>query len=332
MTFVLLIVQNLSFDEVKTIDAIRNGEHMDVQKELKKLHGTDKAFIDSVCNTMNKEIRLYATTASDSLLQRTEATELCSFSLIALALEFEKHLPTLMTVVCRLIDHEEHRAIAATIVSKILAVYNQRLSSYRYVNGMILSTGGAKETCINRLHRTGDCVTPQALRKKVTDMSHLSSHLTKDWDLPRTDSSIVYDNVNPYVKPRHQTSSKGNKLYSMTHSLMVRDRVPTSHLSDQASISLEDLDASVVLPTDDDKLMIEDSFARILCNIWARHVPSLEWMKQSVPKHQYSRFTKLKTEFVSKFHLLSLALTIMDDVLNFSHDAWLYNISTTAML
>lgn len=149
-----------------------------------------------------------------------------------------------MGAVTKLIEneHSDTRHMAVTIVSKVLGMRNQRLTAHRYANGMILTSGGATKACINRLHRMGDCVTPQALRTKETAMSSLTSHLTADWD-------VVFDNVNPYVKPRHQTATKGNKLYSMTHSLMIKDRVPTAHLLGKPKVPLEELEPFDVLPS-----------------------------------------------------------------------------------
>lgn len=250
---------------------------------------------------MNKEITKYASTSSDSLLYKSKPEELIEFSLNALATEFETELPTLMSVITKLSKkkNSDNRCVAATIISKILGISNQRLSAYRYVNGLILNSGGAKDVCMSRFHRTGDCVAPRTLRPKMSAMSSLTSRLTRDWDATRSESSIVYDNVNPYVKPRHQTSTKGNKLYSMTHCLMMKDRVPTAHLSATPALELEQLKPSHVLPCESDKNCLDESFIRILCNVWSEHVPSLSWMKQDIPKHKHSRYTNQKTEFVS---------------------------------
>lgn len=250
---------------------------------------------------MEKEIAQYGSTTSDSLLYKSKPDELCEFSLLSLASEFDTKLPTLMGTITKLIGHKhsDSRCLAVTIICKILGICNQRLSAYRYVNGMLLSTGGATDVCINRLHRTGECVTPRALRTKVSAMATLTSSLTKDWDVPRTGSSLVFDNVNPYVKPRQQTSTKGNKLYSMTHSLMIKDRVPTGHLSAIPALPLEELNPSHVLPSANDTRCLEESFVRILCNVWSQHIPSLQWMKQDIPQHMYSTYTTQKTEFVS---------------------------------
>ena len=56
--------------------------------------------------------------------------------------------------------------LAATIVTKVLASNNQRLSALRFVNGFVLNSGGAKHICILRVQKSGDTVPPQYLRKK----------------------------------------------------------------------------------------------------------------------------------------------------------------------
>ena len=57
-------------------------------------------------------------------------------------------------------------SIATLITAKMLGAYNQQLSALRYVNGLILAGGGAKDDCIGRFAASKDSVTPQVIRKK----------------------------------------------------------------------------------------------------------------------------------------------------------------------
>ena len=294
-------MQNLTFSEVKLIDALRTDDNSYITKEL-AAKGFSESVIEVLCQDMQAEINKYSSNTSSKLYE-SSADELLRFSLVELVQEIKKSLPTLMTVICRLVEKKEHKertqCLAATIVAKVLALNNQRLSAFRFVNGFVLNSGGAKDICISRFQKSGDTVAPQYLRKKVSEMSSLTSDLMKDWK----ESSIVYDNVNPYVKPRHQTSSSGNKLYSMTHGLMIRNRVPTAHLTGPPK-PLHDITPSTIIPSDTDKVMVHEAFIRILCNTWAENVPSLSWMAKDVPRHKYSSYTRQKTECVS-FSLLS---------------------------
>lgn len=297
-------MKNLSFDEIKLVHAIRAEDHSLIQKELVQL-GLESLFASAACKKMKAEISAYSAEKNAPLLQNTTPEQLLDFSLRALMVEFRQKVPTLLDVITTVINRGDKRssrkdAVATTIVAKVLGTYNKRLSAFRYVTGFILELGAAKEKCINRLARSKDTVKPQTLRNKLTEMSKLTPVITKDWDLPRAASAIVFDNVNPYVKPRHQTSEKGNKLYSMCHALMVRDRVPTSHLSSKPAKFMSQLVPDDILPNHTHTDALRTCFVRILRNVWASNVSGLQWMSTEVPRNKYSHYTEKAAQFVSK--------------------------------
>ena len=117
--------------------------------------------------------------------------------------------------------------------------------------------------------------------------SSITPDLVKGWK----ESSTVYDNINPYVKPRHQTSSTGNELYSMTHGLMIRDRVPTAHLAGRPPKPLHDITPSALLRSDTNKDMVHEAFTRIICDTWAENVSSLSWMAKDISRHICFNYT-----------------------------------------
>lgn len=268
--------------------------------------GLQSACVDATCKLVRSEISAYSSNINNPLLQHTKPEQLLNFSLPKLLTEFTDKVPTLLNIISKVIHRGDDRPlrkdfIAVTIVAKILSTSNPKLSLFRYVNSFILDVDGARDKCLKRLACSGDTVMPQTLRLKLTEMASLTSILTKDWDIPRTASSIVFDNVNPFVKPRHQTSDKGNKLYSMCHGLMVRDRVPTAHLSGKPAKTMTELTPSDILPSDTDHHALRSCFIRILRNVWATSIKSLQWMSTEIPKHRNAKFTREKTEFVSNY-------------------------------
>ena len=117
--------------------------------------------------------------------------------------------------------------------------------------------------------------------------SLITTDLVKDWK----ESNTIYDNVSPYVKPQHETSFAGNELYSMTHGLMIRDRVPTAHLAGRPPKPLHDITPSALLRSDTNKDMVHEAFTRIICDTWAENVSSLSWMAKDISRHICFNYT-----------------------------------------
>ena len=293
--------QELSFDEVNVINALRNFDDQYITKLLQKSQWSPTA-VGVACAKVKREIESYSSN-SEAILYGVESQDLSSFSMSALKIELTAQVPTLMQIVSTSLtrDHStvDEGYVSTLIAAKVLGSYNQKLSAVRYLNGIILHKGGAKDTCVTRLAACRDSVTPVSLRIKLDQMGKETKNIIKDWDKPRVNSSIVFDNVNPFVKPRHQSTSKTNKLYSMTHALMLLDRVPTSSLSDKPEKTLAQVTSEDILPNQCSIKEINSVFERILCNVWADGIEAMEWMRVPAPRHDNSKFTKQKTEFVS---------------------------------
>lgn len=236
-------------------------------------------------------------------LLMTTAKELMNFSLRELIGQLKKHTPSLYELVLNIVSNKRTDAkkdfLAATIVTKILGVFNQKMSAWRYVQGFVLDSGGSKDNAIHRLANSKDSVSPQQLRRKLTEISGLTNDMIKDWDVPSCFSSIAFDNVNPYVKPRHQTMTRGNKIYNMTHALMIKHRVDTSNHSSEPLKTISQLKPDDVLPQFKDYEVMTSCFERIIRNAWAENIPAMSWMAEKVPLHEHSTETACPTEFVS---------------------------------
>lgn len=139
--FVLIshLLQNLSFSEVKLIEAFRIDDRVYLQNELQG-QGYGKLMIDSLCAKIKKEMSAYSQDPLSSLY-KSKADQLADFSLADLVTEFTKKLPTLMGTILKHMQKEDNskpEIVAVTIVAKILTTHNQRLSALRYVNALVL--------------------------------------------------------------------------------------------------------------------------------------------------------------------------------------------------
>jgi hypothetical protein len=210
-------IQALTFDEVGIINALRNSDEKFMATLLKRDQWSPTA-ITVACTKVKDEIIKYSSDLG-SLLYCVDAYQLSNLSLPSLTHEFVKKIPTLVELLSTFVSHRESDLTLQTNkehLSTVLACHNQKLPAVRYINGIILQKGGATDTCVTRLAATRDTVTPPTLRIKLDHMSCETKNVIKDWDKPRVNSCIVFDDVNPFAKPRHQSTTKTNKLYSMT--------------------------------------------------------------------------------------------------------------------
>lgn len=255
------------------------------------------------------EIRTYSS-MSGSLLSKSGALDLPSFNLKSLHAEFKETMPKLSNLITKLcsINIEKRKntkktvesilPVIVTIICKILSTHNQRLSAAKYVISMVLKTGGAKETCINRLSFVGDAMSSTATFTKLDEMADAIDTLIEDWDDPVTDSSIVFDNVNPYVTVRQETHSKHGTLHSLTQAIGVRDRVPTNHIPNTPKFAVADVTAEQLLPSAADTNILNQRFITTVRNTWARYIPSLSWMEAEIPTHKYSQYAGKTSQVV----------------------------------
>lgn len=244
-------------------------------------------------------------------MSKSGALELPKFNMKDIHSEFTKTMPNLTNMITKLCSlniakrkntsktGDSILPVTVTIICKILSTHNQRLSAAKYVVSMVLKTGGAKDTCINRLSFIGDAMTSKSTYRKLDEMASSINSLMAEWDEPITDSSIVFDNVNPYVTVRQETQSKHNSLNSLTQAIAVRDRVPTSHISNTPKYAIADIQPEQLLPTAHDTLVVRQRFVTTVRNIWASYIPSLSWMKADIATHKYSEYAKKTSEVVS---------------------------------
>lgn len=264
---------------------------------------------DITKDLISKEISLYSSN-KDSLLSKTGPNDLVTFDFKKQYHEFQQVLPLLTHIVsescCINVKGRDNvkktldsiQPVIVTIISKILSTHNQRLTRLKYINSIILKKGGAKDTCINRLANSGDCMTQRSTDSKMHEMSQAALAKLESWDNPAADSCVVFDNVNPYVRVRQETETNHNKLYNLTQAIAVKYKVPTAE-NGPPDVYISDLNIDHLLPTDDDEQVITNYFNIIIRNILASYVPSLEWMAVDTPKHINSDLSQKKTDFVS---------------------------------
>lgn len=245
-----------------------------------------------------------------SLLSMTAALDLPSFNLKSLHSEFKETMPELTNLITKLctINIEKRRnikktadsilPIIVTIICKILSTHSQRLSAAKYVISMVLKTGGAKDTCIDRLSFVGDAMSHTSVYSKLNEMADSIDTLMADWDEPVVDSSIIFDNVNPYITVRQETQSKHGRLHSLTQAIAVRDRVPTNQISSAPKWAVADVIPEQLIPALADVEVLQLRFVTMVRNIWASIIPALSWMKDDVPTHKYSQYASKTSQVV----------------------------------
>lgn len=261
-----------------------------------------------VSDQISDEITAYSS-RSDALLGQTSPDDLVTFNYKKLYDEFQEVMPVLTSIVkdstCINIQRRDNTIktfenilpTIVTIVCKILSTHNQRLSRLKYLNSLILKKGGAKDTCVNRFAHTGDSMTQRSTERKLREMSAAALERLEQWDDPQTDSCVVFDNVNPYVRVRQETAEHHNKLHSLTQALAVRFKAPTVN-SGSPEVYLTDICSSHLLPTPADQAQISDYFIVLIRNILASNIPSLKWMATDIPQHHNSQYSQNKSEVV----------------------------------
>ena len=119
------------------------------------------------------------------------------------------------------------------------------------------------------------------------------------------------------MKPRHPTSSTSNKLYSVTHGLMIRDRLPTAHLAGRPPKPLHDITPSAILPSDSDKATVHEAFTRLLGDTRA------EKAVKSVKDGQRTSQAQLFQLYLTENRMGKFFITFMQAISSFECDvAW----------
>ena len=172
---ILLWNQNLNLLEVKLIVVLWTDAKYNITK-APVAKGFTESVIEILCQVLLAEIniapmpRLYSTT-------QWCADKLFKFLLIELVHKFQTIWPS----------HDSNLpTCGGEITHRWNTVYNQRLTAYRFLNGLMLIPGDAKDVKFLGIKYVMTLWHPNICRK-------IFSPLTC-W---------MIDNVNPYVKPRH---------------------------------------------------------------------------------------------------------------------------------
>lgn len=291
--------QPLTAEEVHLIELFKKSEAATVE-EFCHAH---------ILQKITKEVIHYSS-LKNSKLSQTDPEALCDFNYRKIYDELTVHVPSLTDIIrssCSInITKRQNTAktidsvlpIIVTIVSKVLSAHNERLSAVKYINSIILKKGGSKDSCINRFAYSGDSVTQRSVANKLKELSAHALDRLNFWDIPSTESCIVFDNINPYVHVHQQTIDHKSKLYNLTQAVAVKFKAPVA-ADGPPIINLPDVSVQDLLPTDNNKQHILSYFSIIVRNIWAKHIPALDWMTTDMPKHTYSEYAARKSEIVS---------------------------------
>ena len=186
-----------------------------------------------------------------------------------------------------------------TTVGKCIGIYSRNLSALRTLYSLILSNGGVTDACMNRLARLSDTITHQSLLTKLNAMA-------QRWDVPLQrwqQFNIVLDNVDMFVRPRHDDSSKSNKMYHMVQAIAVKDRV-LPEIDHEPNVPIDSLKPADVYANQSDIAHLKQLMAEIVVQVLAE-MPALQnlKLKRESKKHVYSPLMTRKSEVVSKYHI-----------------------------
>lgn len=172
--------------------------------------GLKSDVIKTICRLIRSDIAAYSSENNPSLLQHTKPEQLLDFSLPNLLAECGDKVPTLLHVITTATNRDDSRPVrkdfvAVTKVAKILSTYDRKFSLSPAMLTALYSMLTEPKTNVLIVWTAVEIPQmPQTLRLKLTEMAVLTTMLTRNWDIPRAASSIVFD-VNLFVKPRHQT-------------------------------------------------------------------------------------------------------------------------------
>ena len=185
-----------------------------------------------------------------------------------------------------------------TAVGKCISIYSRSLPALRTFYSLILSNGGITDACMNRLARLSDTVTHQNLLGKLNELAGRWDVSLRTWP----QFNIVMDNVDMLVKPRHDDSSKSNKMYHMVQAIAVEDRVLTQADDDsrQPAISIATLKPTDVYPDQSDTAFLRGLFINKVIQLLGE-MPALQNLELTKkPKHHiYSKLMSKKSNMVS---------------------------------
>jgi hypothetical protein len=114
---------------------------------------------------------------------------------------------------------------------------------------------------------------------------------------------IVGDNVDKYIKPRHETTERHASSLHYFHSFAVRDRCDMSTFEDNPSFpDINSFCIDAILPTTDDYDSLIDNSTILAARIIQKHIPFFKKNVSGIVKHiphQYSSQMSKKSNVVS---------------------------------
>lgn len=245
----------------------------------------------------------------DSILRRTDAANLLTFRLSHLQDEFSDELPTLYRIVRAAATRKVYGKVKTaasvqpaivTVVAKILGIYSNSMSVWRYIEGLVLTTGGTKESTINRFAQLYDSVKAVTLRRKLDVLAAHGLSPLRTWIEFGERFTIVFDNVNKHVKARRQTAQRGNTMHNLTHAIAILNRIDCSNSPARPLIPIYQIQPADILPSPRAMGTIRTKFISIVRDIWGSFIDGLDWMSPQYTPHQYTEQAKEKTEKVSE--------------------------------
>ncbi|KAL7395303.1 hypothetical protein ABVT39_014114 [Epinephelus coioides] len=104
--------------------------------------------------------------------------------------------------------------------------------------------------------------------------------------------SVIFDNLDLFVHVHHQTTDNPSKSIHWTHHVVVEDRIPLHHLSDEKPVTnLENCDLSNSLPNVETQKVLRRDFIVLASRIISKHLAAFKPFSSVVVHHiphQYS--------------------------------------------
>lgn len=127
--------------------------------------------------------------------------------------------------------------------------------------------------------------------------------------------SVIFDNVDFFIRPHHQSISRANKSIHWIHHMAVEDRVPTNHLSrDKPTLPIMEYDIGNSLPGPETQAHMRREFvvlgSRILTLYLDAFKPLSTVVVHHIP-HQYSTvMSEASTHVSMKSNTLHFELSL----------------------
>lgn len=124
------------------------------------------------------------------------------------------------------------------------------------------------------------------------DVKIISQALAEKSSTPPHTYSIIFDNLDFFMRTHHQSTLRSNKSIHWIHHIAVQDRIPIYHLANDKPIgNLLDYDLNLSLPGQNEQMQMRREFivftSRILSSYLSVFKPFSNVVVRHIP-HQYS--------------------------------------------